>query len=337
MADSKYSHYGSNKVIESTGDALELGKFYDRLLIKRAQPVLAHSLFGQKKSVAMRKGMTINFQRFENLKDATTPLTVATPPTGNDLVSTVITSKINEYGDFVTVSDIADMTAVSDVMTAAVETIGYQMGKTLDSLTRNALLFDYTYDSTKNTIKRETKDVVVLGKIDFESTTLKLMQNNAPFISEMVTASSGEGTVPLRAAYWGVISVDLIPMLESTAGFVPVSKYAKQSDVQNGEWGSTGNIRWIVTTNSTQYEVKKDNASCNVYPVIVFGKDAYGVVDLDGAAAKTIIKPLGSAGTADPLNQKATVGWKAFHSVAILNEDYMDISFVSSGAKPKTV
>ena len=44
---------------------------------------------------------------------------------------------------------------------------------------------------------------------------------------------------------------------------------------------------------------------------LVFGKDAYGVVDIEGeGTVKNIIKPKGSAGTTDPLDQRWTSGWK---------------------------
>ena len=53
------------------------------------------------------------------------------------------------------------------------------------------------------------------------------------------------------------------------------------------------------------------------------GADAYGVTEVTGGGLQTIIKQLGSAGTADPLNQRATAGWKAIKTAEILVENYM--------------
>lgn len=58
-----------------------------------------------------------------------------------------------------------------------------------------------------------------------------------------------------------------------------------------------------------------------VYSTLVIGANAYGVSD--PADMKTIMKPLGSAGTADPLDQRATQGWKAHHICKILSNEYM--------------
>ena len=44
---------------------------------------------------------------------------------------------------------------------------------------------------------------------------------------------------------------------------------------------------------------------------------------LSGNAMNTYVKPLGSAGSADPLEQRSTVGWKATTITTILNQTWM--------------
>ncbi len=62
-------------------------------------------------------------------------------------------------------------------------------------------------------------------------------------------------------------------------------------------------------------------AALDVHATLVFGADAYGVVDVMGSGAlTTIIKRPGSAGAADPLDQRGTVGAKvAAYTATILN------------------
>lgn len=66
-------------------------------------------------------------------------------------------------------------------------------------------------------------------------------------------------------------------------------------------------------------------AGIDVHSALVFGEDAYGVIDIDGSGTmETIIKPPGSGGTTDPLNQRATVGAKVeAYTAAILNGDWL--------------
>ena len=59
-----------------------------------------------------------------------------------------------------------------------------------------------------------------------------------------------------------------------------------------------------------------------MYGCLFLGKGAYGVVDLS-EGTEVIVKPRGSSGTADPLDQRSSVGWKGVHAEAILYDEYM--------------
>lgn len=61
----------------------------------------------------------------------------------------------------------------------------------------------------------------------------------------------------------------------------------------------------------------------DVYSTLIFGDNAYGTTEISGGGLTQIIKQLGSAGTADPLNQRATAGWKATKAAVRLVEPYM--------------
>lgn len=56
---------------------------------------------------------------------------------------------------------------------------------------------------------------------------------------------------------------------------------------------------------------------------MILGANAYGVTEVTGGGLQTIVKQLGSAGTADPLNQRATAGWKLMKTAVRLVEEYM--------------
>jgi N4-gp56 family major capsid protein len=61
----------------------------------------------------------------------------------------------------------------------------------------------------------------------------------------------------------------------------------------------------------------------DVYATIVLGENAYGTTEITGGGLELIVKQLGSAGTCDPLNQRATVGWKATKVTVRLVEAFM--------------
>ena len=59
----------------------------------------------------------------------------------------------------------------------------------------------------------------------------------------------------------------------------------------------------------------------SVYCTLVIGENAYGVIDIAGGGIEHIVKQLGSAGTGDPINQRATVGWKSAVTACILAQE----------------
>lgn len=59
-----------------------------------------------------------------------------------------------------------------------------------------------------------------------------------------------------------------------------------------------------------------------VYSTLVLGANAYGTTGLKNTL-KNISKPLGSAGTADPLDQRGTMAWKAYHLTKVLVPEFM--------------
>ena len=61
----------------------------------------------------------------------------------------------------------------------------------------------------------------------------------------------------------------------------------------------------------------------DVYATLILGANAYGVTELEGGGLQHIVKQMGSAGTADPLNQRATAGWKLTKVAERLVEQYM--------------
>jgi N4-gp56 family major capsid protein len=141
------------------------------------------------------------------------------------------------------------------------------------------------------------------------------------------------GTGAIRKAFVGIVHPDVEYDLESITGFKPVSDYPSQMGVMEDEIGSYKNIRFVSSTNakivlagttaSTATMKAAGGGSNDVYCTLIFGAEAYGVCPLAGEAMKTTVKPLGSAGSADPLDQRSTVGWKATTTTQILNQTWL--------------
>lgn len=67
-------------------------------------------------------------------------------------------------------------------------------------------------------------------------------------------------------------------------------------------------------------------AGVNVFGTLIYGADAFGSIDLggNGKNVQVIIKPVGSSGAADPINQRGTIAWKVKgFTTVILQDSYL--------------
>ena len=92
--------------------------------------------------------------------------------------------------------------------------------------------------------------------------------------------------------------------------FVEVVKYKNPERIYNGEIGAIEGVRFVETTEAKIF-AEAGASGIDVYSTLILAANAYATTKIKGGGLETIIKQLGSAGTADPLDQRATVGWKA--------------------------
>jgi len=306
--------------------------FYDRNLLSRAQPNDIHGRYGQKRPIAMRSGNQIKFRRYSQLAAATAALTEGVTPTGSSLSVTDITSTLQQYGDYVTLTDMVSMTNQDPVVTEATDVLGDQAGTTIDQVRRDVMVAGSNVAYASAVASR----LLLVNKLtgpDLDKAIRFLKNQNAKFMKEGIPPSDGVGTGAIRKAFIGLLHPDVEYDLEQITGFKPVSDYPSQMGVMEDEIGAYKNIRFVTSTNAkiwtnattaTTAGYKATGGGSNdVYATLIIAAEAYGISPLSGQAMSTYVKPLGSAGTADPLEQRSSVGWKATTITTILNQAWM--------------
>ena len=305
--------------------------FYDKNLLTRAQPAEVHGRFGQKRPIAQRNGNQIKFRRYSQLAVASTPLTEGVTPSGSSLAVTDLTATLAQYGDFITLSDLVSMTNQDPVVTEATDVLGDQAGTTIDQARRDVLVAGTNVAYANAVVSRVTVASKLLST-DFDKAIRFLKVQNAKYVKEGIMPSDGVGTGAIRKAFIAVVHPDVEYDLEQMTGYRAVSDYASQAGVMEDEIGSYKNIRFVSSTNAKIFAgggaagttvYKNNGANFDVYATLIIADNAYGVCPLSGQAMSTYIKALGSAGTADPLEQRSTVGWKATTTTKILNDSWM--------------
>lgn len=295
--------------------------FYDRNLLERAVPSLVHDMFGQRRNIPKNNSLTIKFRRYNALAANVTPLTEGVTPAGKQLGVTDITATLAQLGDFVTLTDLVNMTVEDAVITEATEVLGDQAGDSVDQYIRD-ILNTGTNVYYAAAVAARVNVAATPSVADVKAIITALKGQNAKPHTQLIQGSNKTNTYPIRPSFWAITHTDKIEDYEDLTGWKGVEEYASQGTVDVNEAGALKNgVRFIQTTNGKVF-TGAGAAGVDVYSTLIFGKDAYGVVSLKGQRnVETIVKPLGSGD--DPLNQRATVGWKALVTAKILNDNHM--------------
>ena len=126
---------------------------------------------------------------------------------------------------------------------------------------------------------------------------------------------------PIGDSYIAIIHPYAAYDLKTSKEFIEVHKYADPDTMFRGEIGKLGNIRFIETSEAKIWKDSTCPDGLAVFGTLVLGAHAYGVTELEGGGLEHIVKQLGYGD--DPLNQRASVGWKGMRAAERLVEQYM--------------
>lgn len=368
--------------------------FYDRQLLESARTRFVHAKFGQMRPIPRNSGKRVEFRRW-NLFDANAAMKAleeGVTPSGQSLSQSNVEALVSQYGAYVEVSDLLDMTGYDQVITESAELLGEQLGTVVEWVTRDAMNAGNNVQRAGGKTTRAAltaDDKLTVDEIRKAVRTLKRAKAR-PFCED-----------ERKPHFICICSPDATYDLQNDALWQDVSKYSNAEAIYSGEIGRLFGVVFVesteakvfrqsvwnkvseATSSSASFVLKnapteaeaaylsrednpirigeasytiagfdpatntvtlKETASLaadaivysedagaldsqtktamDVHSTLIFGKDAYGVVDVAGSGAlQIIIKPHGSAGTQDPLDQRATVGAKvAAYTAVILNE-----------------
>lgn len=303
--------------------------YYDRTTLERALPLLVFDRWAQIKPLPKNEGDMITFRRYGSL--ATAPqLDEGVTPTGKKATTTDINTTLVQFGDFLTTTDRLSMTSLDSTLVEFAEVLGEQAGDTIDQYHRDKMVAG-TNVRYANGVSARTSVATVPSANDLKEIVRILEGNNSRKLRRMIPPSTKVGTVGVRPSYIGICHTDARADLEDIPDFRPVSQYPSQSGVLDGEIGEYRGIRFVGTTNAKIHTdsgsstvgsmVTTSGSQTDVYITMIFGANFYGTVPLQKKSIENIVMKMGSAGTSDPLKQRATSGWKAFVAGIILDED----------------
>ena len=308
-------------VVQTTlldGLSPEMKTFYDMTLIDEASANLVHDQFGQKRPIPANGGKTIEFRKFAPLAKATTPLTEGVTPDGKSLTVSTITATVSQYGDYITQSDVLELTALDNTIIEATKLLGKQAGATRDTVVRNALQAgtNVTYCPK---IGADGSETAVTSRANLDATA----QLTVDVVQQVVAKLRAQNAPTIDGDYVAIIHPYVAYDLMRDPEWIDAHKYAQPDNLYTGEIGKIAGVRFVQTTEAKIYTGSGCPSGLAVFASLFLGDGAYGVTEITGGGLQTIVKQKGSAGTADPLDQRSSVGWKAIKTAEILIPNYL--------------
>lgn len=301
----------NTNVTSSEGLTQEMKTFYSDYLIDNAIPKLVHDQFGQKHPIPKNGGKTIEFRKYSPLPKLLEPISEGVTPDGQALNMSTVTAEVSQYGGYITLSDILLLTAIDNNLVQATKLLGAQAGSTLDTITREVL------NGGTNVIFAGGKE----GRADLDGTSLLTVDD----IKKAVRLLKTQNAEQIDGSWVGIIHPDIAYDLTNDPAWKDVKTYSDPEDWYEGEIGKIFGVRFVETTEAKIWTGEENGGKEGraVYSTLILGDNAYGVTEITGGGLQHIVKQLGSAGTGDPLDQRATAGWKATKVAERLVENYM--------------
>lgn len=321
-------------------------------MLTRALPLLVFEKFGQTYPLPTNSTQTAKFRRYF-LSGATgaagsgsgafytplalTPLVEGVTPDGRSLANQDYTVQLAQYGDYITITDVVNDTHPDNILAVATDVLGENAAETVETLRYNVLKAGTNVFYAGNVAGRSTV-ATAITLTDQRRVTTALNRQNAKKITSIVASSPDYNTKSVEAAYVAVVHPDLETDIRTMTGFKPVADYGPHTTPWEGEIGSVEQVRYIATTVAKPFlgtgvatasapTLRHSDAGTgdkvDVYPVLYFARDAYGIVPLKGKDSMTpmVVNPKPAAG--DPLGQRGTVGWKLWTATVILQDAFM--------------
>ena len=284
-------HAGSGlNTVKTTDSGLsaEMKTFYDRVLLRSAEPELVHEQFGQKRPIPKNNGKTIEFRKFSTLGKALTPLTEGVTPNGQSYSVSAITATIAQYGGYISISDMINLTTFDNNQAEAMKMLGSQAGRTKDTLVRDVIAAGTNVIYANNKTRKTMTNADKLTIADIKRAVRNLKRQNAPKIGD---------------SYVAIVHPDTTFDLWNDPEWLDAQKYQHPEKIYKGEIGSMFGVRFVESTEAKFWgSSDSTTGDATVYGTLVLGAEAFGVTNVGGGGIETIVKQLGSGGTADPLS-----------------------------------
>jgi len=307
----------ATELIGAAGMSVEIKTFYSKQLLARLVPALEHANHGLAEDIPPHAGKAIEKRRFESYAAQTAKLAEGTAAMASAINGTwtALTFTVSQYGAFALVSDVLTQQGF-DGIDDMVNAFGENAGNSIDQIIRDAIVGGATVIYASSAASRGgLSSGMRLTNVEIRKAVRKLRVNNAKTFDD--------------GYYHCLIHPDTEFDLLSDSSIVNVYQWAADRGEDNplvqGAVPAIYGAKFYRTSNAKIFPTagQTGTTATDVYATLFVRLDAYLVSRFSVQNVRTIIKPIGTAGPLDPLDQFGSIGWKASVVAGILNDNAM--------------
>ena len=308
-----------------------VGLFAVANFLAHAEPVLILERFAKVEQLPKNKGQIIKWRRFVPFAINTTALVEGVTPAPNQLQYEDVSTMVNQYGGWVSFTDVIVDTHEDPNLQKISMGLGEQAASTKEALIWEELIGGTAVLYSGAATSRATVDDVVQAA-DLVAAQRFLKANRAKHITRMLKASQNVATEPVAPAFVAFGHSNLEPDFRALPEFVVREKYSNTQLLSDYEIGKFQDIRVILSPQLSPFwgaggsptgVLSRDGVAADVYPIVIVGQDAFGVVPLRGMDSATVTIQNPKATYEDPLAQRGFASWKMWYVTVRLNEEWM--------------
>lgn len=303
-------------------------------MLAHAFPILLLDRFAQVIPVPKNKGHVIKFRRPVPFEVSTEQLVEGVTPAPQGITFEDISGVIAQYGAWVPFTDVIEDTHEDPILATITQQAGEQAALTKERILWNMMIAGTNVIYSGAATSRATVVApIAMNDLRLAQRTLKVAL--AKPLTKMLKAGTGVATQPVSSGYIGIGHTNMEQDLRNLPGFVTREHYASGTLVHELEIGKFEDIRFILAPHVTAFagaggnvsdnSVLATNGRADVFPLVIFGQDAFAATPLQGmdSAAIAVKKPKMGESYSDPLGQRGFVSWKFWYSAVRLNEAWI--------------
>lgn len=315
-----------------SGISTRTNVYAEKKMLEYAMPVMVLEKLAVTKPMPKNKTSTIKFRRPIPFTAATVPLVEGVTPQSSAFSYEDVQVSLKQYGMVVEITDVIDDLHEDPVLNDASIQAGENVGRTIEALNFGIVNAGTNVFYANGGARNAVNTPITLAKQ--RAVIRGLKANKAQPLTQVLSGSPNYSTRPVEAAHVAVTHTDMEADLRNLPNFTPVAEYGIRKTISDQEIGMVENVRYILSPDLGPFTdaggaragsgtsmVSTSGTSADVYPIMYFGKEAFGMVALRGQGAiEPSIIPVGQKTKDDPLGQRGYVGWKTYHGALILNQ-----------------